>query len=332
MTNSRIVLVSLLAGVTALAATSGGTAQNASPKNQKSESGLVKVSLIVTDLSDHSIDTLRKEDIRLLEDGVPQPISSFSKDDRPVDYGIAVDRSGSLRRVLQVVIDTAKAIIKNNRPGDETFVESFVSSDKIETNADFTADKDYLFDTLDSLFVESGHSAVNDAVYLAVEYIAKHGKGNDNRRRALVLITDGDDRNSFYQQPALEKLLTEKDVQIFIIGFVSEVSIKPTQEERARGYRTRDEAVALLMRIAEVTGGRAFFPNGIAEIDRAVSEIDRDLHNQYSITYQPTERKPGFHKITVEITSASQKDKLKVITRPGYFIPSAEKPKDKKPK
>jgi Ca-activated chloride channel family protein len=180
--------------------------------------------------------------------------------------------------------------------------------------------------------VEQGYSAILDSVYLAVEHISKHRKATDTRRRALVLMTDGDDRNSFYEQPALEKLLSEKDVQVFIIGFISEVSLKPTDEERMKGYRTRDEAVALLTRIAEVTGGRVFFPNGIAELGRAVSEIDRDLRNEYSLAYQSTERKPGFHKITVQLTSAPERDKLNVIARPGYFIPSAEKTKNKKSK
>ena len=330
-TDLRIVLISILAGVMALAATSGGTAQEATPKNQKSESPVVKLSLIATDLSDHSIDTLRKEDIQLLEDGVPQTILSLSPDERLVEYGIAVDASGSVRRILQVVINTAKAVVNNNRAGDETFLETFVDSNKIQMIQDFTASKDNLLDALDEVFVEGGQSAISDAVYLAVEHIAERRKGTDNRRQALVLITDGEDRSSVYKEADLEKLSSEKNVQIFVIGFVSEVKIKLTSQERKEGHRSRDEATALLTRLAEVTGGRAFFPDGTTDLDRAVSEINRDLRKQYSISYQPTEPKPGFNKIAVQIT-APEKDKLKVITRPGYFIPAAEKPKDKKPK
>jgi VWFA-related protein len=330
-TNSRIVLVNILVAVIALASTSGGSAQDATPKNQKSEASVVKLSVIVTDLSDHSIDTLRKEDFRLLEDGVPQTILSFSTDDRLVDYGIAVDRSGSVRPILQVVINTAKAVVDNNRPGDETFLETFVDSNKIQMNQDFTANKVHLLDALDEIYVEGGQSAISDAVYLAVEHIAERQKGNDNRRQALVLITDGEDRRSVYKEADLEKLLVEKNVQIFVIGFVSEVKIKPTNQERREGHRSRDEATALLTRLAEVTGGRAFFPDGTTDLDRAIAEINRDLRKQYTITYQPTEPKPGFHKITLQLTTAAEKDKLKVITRPGYFSPSAEKPKDKKP-
>lgn len=331
MTSLRIVLVSILVGVMALAATSGGTAQEAIPKNQKGEPPVVKLSLIATNLSDHSIDTLRQEDIQLLEDGVPQKILSFSMDDRLVDYGIAVDRSGSLRPMLQVVINTAKAVVNNNQPGDETFLETFVDSNKIQLIQDFTANKDNLQDALDEIYVEGGQSAISDAVYLAVEHIAERRRGTDNRRQALVLITDGEDRRSVHKAADLEKLLSEKNVQIFVIGFVSEVKIKPTYLERKEGHRSRDEATALLTRLAEVTGGRAFFPNGTTDLDRGVAEINRDLRKQYTVTYQPTESKPGFHKITVQLTTAPDKDKLNVITRPGYFTPSAEKTKDQKP-
>lgn len=312
-----------------VAATPGGGTQETIPTNQKSGVPLKTLSLIVTDSSDHSIDTLRKEDIQLLEDGIPQPISLLSKDDRPVSYGIVIDRSGSFRQVLEPAMDAAKSLVNNNRPGDETFIVSFVNSDKIETVEDFTTNKTNLLDGLDTLYVEAGYSAIIDAVYLAVASIAERRKGADSHRRALVLLTDGDNRNNFYQLPALEKLLLEKDVQIFVIGFVSEVSVKPTDEERMRGYRTRDEAVALLTRIAAVTGGRVFFPNSRTELARAAAEIDRDLLNGYSIAYQPAERKTGFHRVTVQITAETERDRLRVITRPGYFIPTEEKTKNK---
>ena len=291
---------------------------------------MVRLSLIVSDPSGHSIDTVRKEEIRLLENGVPQSISVLSRDERPIHYGIAIDRSGSVRRVLQSEIDAAKAIIKNNRPGDQTFLESFVTSEKIETHQDFTANEASLIDGLDELFAEMGQSAVTDAVYLAVEHIAKHQQGNDERREALVLITDGDDRDNFYKHAALEKLLSEKRVQIFIVGFVSEINEKITNEEKLKGHRTRDEARALLERMAEVTGGRAFFPVNETELCQAVTEIDHDLRGQFSIAYQPADYKPGFHNVAVEIAAAPGREKLKATTRPGYFLTLAKKTKESK--
>ena len=332
LTTSRLVLLGTLAAGLLLLAVSAGTGHDASQKTQPSETLTMELSLIVTDASGHSVDTVRQENIRLLEDGIPQTLTSFSVDHRPVDYGIAFDRSGSFRRVVQEAIDAAKSIVKNNRPDDETFLETFVHSDKIETLVEFTRDEADVLDGFDSIYVEGGQSAISDAVYLAVEHIAKRPAGTKHRRQALVLITDGEDRSSYYQQPALEKLLTETDVQIFVIGFVSEVKTNPTAQERKQGFRSRDEATALLTRMAELTGGRVFFPEGFVELNRAAVEIDRDLRSQYRIAYQPAQwRKPGLHHITVEITTPGN-EKLTAITRPGYFVPSAEPTKDKKPR
>ena len=111
------------------------------------------------------------------------------------------------------------------RQGDETFLVRFISSDKIETVQDFTASKDLLLDGLESLYVEGGQTAVIDAVYLSAERIAEYKKGDDNdrRRRALIVVTDGEDRVSFYKQEQLFARLREADVQIYVIGFVSEL-------------------------------------------------------------------------------------------------------------
>ena len=99
---------------------------------------------------------------------------------------------------LTSVIDAAKTIINSNRPGDESFLERFISSDKIETVQDFTSNKDALFNGLDTLYIEGGQTAVIDGVYLAAEHVAQYKKGSDDdrRRRALIVVTDGEDRAS----------------------------------------------------------------------------------------------------------------------------------------
>ena len=117
----------------------------------------------------------------------------------PVIYGLAVDTSGSVRPQFQQIIDAAKTIINSNKKGDETFIERFISSDKIETVQDFTPSKDLLLDGLDTLYVEGGQTAVVDGVYLAAEHVAEYKKGGDDdrRRRALIVVTDGEDRASY---------------------------------------------------------------------------------------------------------------------------------------
>jgi Ca-activated chloride channel family protein len=118
------------------------------------------------------------------------------------------------------VVDAGKTIINSNKPGDETFLVRFISSDKIETVQDFTSNKELLTDGLESFYVEGGQTAIIDAVYLSAEHVSEYRKGDegDRRRRALIVITDGEDRNSFYKQEQLFARLREEDVQIFVIG------------------------------------------------------------------------------------------------------------------
>src|SRR5258706_9725181 len=123
---------------------------------------LVTLHVRVIDRNNHPINNVPKEDFRILENGVSQPIFSFTREEVPVMYGLAVDTSGSLRPAFEQVINAGKAIINSNKKGDETFLERFISSDKIETVQDFTANKDALMDGLDTLYIEGGQTAVID--------------------------------------------------------------------------------------------------------------------------------------------------------------------------
>ena len=249
---------------------------------------LVTLNVRVIDRNNRPIGNVNKEDFKILEDGVPQPVFSFTEEEVPVIYGLAVDTSGSLRPQFNQVIDAAKSIINSNKRGDETFLERFISSDKIETVQDFTANKDSLMDGLDTLYIEGGQTAVIDGVYLAAEHVAEYKKGNndDHRRRALIVVTDGEDRASYYPESQLFQTLREEDVQIYVIGFVSELDAEKGLIRKS----PRDKAVALLNRIASETGGRAFFPQSISELPQVANEIVRDLRTQYVISYDPTNK------------------------------------------
>src|SRR5205807_9124067 len=142
------------------------------------------------DRNNRPIDNVRQDEFKVYEDGVLQPIFSFTKEEVPISYGLAVDTSGSLRTQLPTVIDAAKSIINSNKPGDETFLVRFISSDKIEQVLDFTSKKDDLLDSLDTFYIEGGQTAVIDAVYVTAEHVAEYKKGgvNDRRRRALIVV------------------------------------------------------------------------------------------------------------------------------------------------
>lgn len=271
----------------------------------------------VIDRNNRPINNVTQNEFRVFEDGVPQPIESFSREEVPISYGLAVDTSGSLRSQLPTVIEAGKSIINSNRPGDETFLVRFISSDKIETVQDFTANKELLMDGLDSFYVEGGQTAVIDAVYLSAEHVSDYRKGDDGdrRRRALIVITDGEDRNSFYKQEQLFARLREEDVQIFVIGFVNEL-------EKEAGFirkSPRDKAVNLINKLAEETGGRAFFPGSVSELPQIANEIIRDLRTQYVIAYNPTNKTQDgtYRAIKVAVDQPSGSDKRIALTRTG---------------
>jgi Ca-activated chloride channel homolog len=278
---------------------------------------LVTLHVRVIDRNNHPINRLGKDEFRVWEDGVPQPIFSFTEEEVPVIYGLAVDTSGSLRPQFNQVLDAAKTIINSNKKGDETFLERFISSDKIETVQDFTPSKDALMDGLDTLYIEGGQTAVIDGVYLAAEHVAEYKKGGDDdkRRRALIVVTDGEDRASYYQESQLFQTLREEDVQIFVIGFVNELDADKGLIRKS----PRDKAVNLLNRLASETGGRAFFPQSISELPQIANEIVRDLRTQYVISYDPTNKAHDgtYRSIKVTVAQPTGNEKRIALTRSG---------------
>ena len=278
---------------------------------------LVTLHVRVIDRNNHPINRLGKDEFKVLEDGVPQPIFSFTEEEVPVIYGLAVDTSGSLRPQFNQVVDAAKTIVNSNKKGDETFLERFISSEKIETIQDFTANKDMLFDGIDNLYVEGGQTAVIDGVYLAAEHVAEYKKGGDDdrRRRALIVITDGQDVHSYYTDGQLFQRLREEDVQIFVIGFVNELDADKGLIRKS----PRDKAVNLINRLASETGGRAFFPQSISELPQIANEIVRDLRTQYVISYDPTNKAHDgtYRSIKVQVDQPSGSERRIALTRPG---------------
>ena len=278
---------------------------------------LVQLHVRVIDRNNRPINNVTKDEFHIFEDGVPQTIENFTREEVPISYGLAVDTSGSLRTQLQSVIEAGKTIINANKPGDETFLVRFISSENIETVQDFTANKDLLLEGLDNFYVEGGQTAVVDAVYLSAEHVSEYKRETegDRRRRALIVITDGEDRNSFYKQEQLFARLREEDVQIFVIGFVNEL-------DKEAGFirkSPRDKAVALINKLATETGGRAFFPESLSDLPGIANEIIRDLRTQYVIAYNPTNKSQDgtFRSIKVSVDQPSGGDKRIALTRTG---------------
>lgn len=291
----------------------------------KIDSNLVNLNVRVIDRGNRPVVNLAKKDFQVFENNIPQPIEFFSTEEVPIQYGLVVDNSASLRSQIDKVIEAGKIIINNNRPEDETFLERFIDKDNIETMQDFTAHKRLLTDAIDDMYVQGGQTALIDAIYLAAEHIASYKKGNlsDRRRRAMVLVTDGEDRKSFYKSEQLFANLREQDVQIFIIGFVKDLDGEGGFIRKS----PREKAIKFLENLATQTGGRAFFPASLSELPQIANEITRDMRTQYVIGYNPTnkERDGSYRAIKVTVAN-TESEKRVALTRSGYTAPLGERP------
>ncbi len=284
----------------------------------KVDTELVNLNVRVIDRNNRPINSVLQNEFKIYEDKELQRIEFFSKSEVPTNYGLVIDNSGSLRSQIEKVIEAGKIIVATNKPDDETLVIRFVDREKIEILQQFTSNKTDLSDALDNMVIEGGQTAVIDAVYLAAERVSEYEKvrdKDDRKRRALVIVTDGEDRDSYYNEAQLFELLRELDVQIYAVGFVGDLS----KEAGFIAKSPQGKAKAFLQRMATETGGKAYFPNDVGELAGVAKDIGNELRVQYSIGYIPTnDRKDGtFRNIKVVVDDGPNKQKRIAITKAG---------------
>jgi Ca-activated chloride channel family protein len=286
---------------------------------EKVETELVNLNVRVVDRNNRPINNLTEPEFKIFEDNVPQKIEFFSKSEVPTNYSLVIDNSGSLRSQIDEVIEASKILVSANKTEDETSVIRFVSSDKIEILQDFTSNKTDLNDALDNLYIEGGQTAIIDAVYLAADKVTDYEKAKgdkvDRKRRALVLVSDGEDVSSYYSQQQLFDLLRETDVQIYVVGFVKDLSADKGFISKSK----QGKAKSFLERLATETGGKAYFPNSVSELSGIARDIASELRTQYSIGYLPSnDREDGtFRNIKVQVTDGPGGQKRIALARAG---------------
>jgi Ca-activated chloride channel family protein len=322
-----LLFVSCAAPVLAQSANTQSQSSITQSAQQPAQSSIqpVRLNVIVTDKeSNNLVADLRKEDFRVEEDGVPQTITSFAREELPVSYALVVDNSGSTRTVLEHLINAGGNLIAANKPADEAMIVRFVSSDKISVMQDFTGNQTALMRALDGMFVEGGQTALVDAVYMSAEKVGERRKDESERRRALILLSDGEDRLSYYKLSELQKLLRQNDVQVFVVGLVAILPNNPGFTRKS----AQEKARILLDTLAEESGGHAFYPKNVKELQDAIGAITRELRTQYVIGYQPsnTARDGKFRKIQVKLNEAAGGGAAKrtVRVRAGYSAPGAK--------
>jgi Ca-activated chloride channel homolog len=276
---------------------------------------LVVVHTSVVDKNGQFVGGLKKENFKVFEDGVNQNIMSFSQEDVPVSLGIVIDTSGSMRDKFDNVIKAALAFIRAGNPNDEAFLIGF--NDEVELIEDYTNDIDSIADDLNNTVVTGG-TALWDAIYLGVQ----KAQAGSKPKKAVIVITDGEDHDSYYKLDEMVAKVQESDVQIYGIGFLNEAP-----DKGIFGHWTKSEpekAHDALQRISDETGAKAFFPKDISEIHNIVSQIAFELRNQYSIGYFSSNaaRDGTWRRIKVALDAASPAV-LRVRSRLGYFAPKA---------
>jgi len=272
---------------------------------------LVVIHTSVTDKNGMFVTGLKKENFRLFEDNIAQAIQSFSQEDVPVSLGIVIDTSGSMRDKIDKVNQAALAFIKASNPDDEEFLIGFNS--EVELLEDFTSDIDLITDTLNNTIVTGG-TALYDAIYLAVQKAQTGSKP----KKAIILITDGEDRDSYYKLDEMVAKVQESDVQVYSVGFLNAA---PDKGLFGRWSKSEPEkAQDALKRISEETGARAFFPKDISEIDKIVAQVAHELRSQYSISYTSSNavRDGTWRRVRVALDLPIAPS-LHVRYRSGYF-------------
>ncbi len=268
---------------------------------------LVSLTLTVTDRQGRAVDGLSPHDIEIYEDKVKQKIEHYSAADSPISVGVVFDLSGSMQRKLDSARQSLERFVETSHTEDDFFVVGF--NRQANLLAEFT-DGESARHRL-SFVRAQGETALYDAVYLGIEKVLQ----GRHQRRALLLISDGQDNASRYSLGQVRQRLKEADVQLYAIGLV-----RPGLSDKAE-LRAQQRGQMILEELAQLTGGQAFFVSTDAELEQATSRVALELRHQYSLGYTPTnqQRDGQWRKIKVRINRPPEMPPVIVRAREGYF-------------
>jgi Ca-activated chloride channel family protein len=256
----------------------------------------------VIDDKQHIVTDLGRDDFTVYEDGKPQKIISFHHEDIPVAMGIIIDNSGSMREKRSKVNQAALNLVRASNAQDEVFVVNF--NDEYYLDQDFTNDLLKLKEALEKINAKGG-TALYEAVVASAEHLKRDAR---LERRILFVVTDGEDNASRETlEQAVKQLQEENGPSVYAIGILGD-------EEHPKRARHALEI------IAQHTGGLAFFPKTLDEVDEISRQVAHDIRNQYTIGYKPTNPRSsgGFRQIRVEAKGKAHA-KLMVRTKSGYY-------------
>ncbi len=271
----------------------------------------VVLNAAVLDDHGHLVNDLTKDDFHVFEDGVQQTISSFQHQDIPVSMGIIIDNSGSMRDKRAAVNSAALDLVRASNPEDEAFIVNF--SDEAFIDQDFTSSINKLQDGLAHIDSKGG-TALYDAIVASADHLAQDAK---RPKQVLLVVTDGEDNaSSLNLEQTIRRVQDLQGPVVYSIGLLFGDS----------GGREGRRAKRALQLLSSETGGMAYFPHSLSEVDQICAEVAHDIRNQYTIGYHST--KPpslGGYRMVKVVASAPKHGKLIVRTRTGYYPKTTNK-------
>jgi Ca-activated chloride channel homolog len=271
---------------------------------------LALVNVTVTDPYNRLVTGLDPDNFRVYEDNVEQEVVTFSSEDVPISIGVIFDMSGSMANKIGKAREAAVQFFKTANPQDEFFLVSF--NERAELTSAFTNSVEDLQSRM-MLAAPKGRTALLDAIYLGLSQM----RGAKNGKRALLILSDGGDNHSRYNESDIKRLVKEADTQLYAIGIFDPLGYRNRTPEELNGP-------SLLSEVTEMTGGRVFAVENLNDLPDIASKIGMELRNQYVLGYRPSNKAHDarWRKIKIKLRAPKGLPPLNVYSKTGYYAPS----------
>jgi len=271
---------------------------------------LALVNVTVTDPYNRLVTGLETDNFRVFEDNIEQEVVTFSAEDVPISIGVIFDFSGSMSNKVGKAREAALQFFKTANPQDEFFLVSF--NERAELTSAFTNSVEDLQSRM-MLTAPKGRTALLDAIYLGLSQM----RGAHNAKRALLILSDGGDNHSRYNESDIKRLVKEADTQLYAIGIFDPLGFRNRTPEELGGP-------SLLSEVTEMTGGRVFAVEKLDELPDIASKIGMELRNQYVLGYRPSNKAHDarWRKLKIKLRAPKGLPPLSVFSKTGYYAPS----------
>ncbi len=271
---------------------------------------LALVNVTVTDPYNRLVTGLEPDNFRVFEDNIEQEVVNFSAEDVPISIGVIFDFSGSMSNKVGKAREAALQFFKTANPQDEFFLVSF--NERAELTSSFTNSVEDLQSRM-MLTAPKGRTALLDAIYLGLSQM----RGAHNAKRALLILSDGGDNHSRYNESDIKRLVKEADTQLYAIGIFDPLGYRNRSPEELSGP-------SLLSEVTEMTGGRVFAVEKLDELPDIASKIGMELRNQYVLGYRPSNKAHDarWRKLKIKLRAPKGLPPLSVYSKTGYYAPS----------